>query len=101
MSCKYCEHESMSYVHHKDEQGRDVYTRIAEPFEYDELGSDMDVDPVLSWWHEPDVIDWADHLPRLCITAYDQDGNEECISIPVRHCPACGRKLPKTTEANS
>lgn len=94
MSCKYCEHESMAYHHWKDEQGRDHYDKVAVTIPFDEESGE-DAEPVISWWVEPNVIDWADHLPRLCVSAYDADGGELCVSIPIRFCPMCGRELPK------
>lgn len=96
MSCEYCKHESTAYSHRKDELNRDVYTKVAATIPYDE--SPIDAEPMISWWMPEDAIDWADHLPRLCVTTYDQDGDEECISIPIRHCPMCGRKLPTCKE---
>ena len=93
MSCKYCEHESMAYRHWKDERG-DHYDRVAEVIPFDEESGE-DAEPVISWWVGQDVLDWADHLPRLCVSAYDADGDETCISVPIRFCPMCGRELPR------
>ena len=99
MACEYCKHESLSYTHHKDELNRDIYTRIAEPMPYDDCDID-DPEPMISWCVEPHVIDWADHLPRLCVTAYDSDGDEDCVCIPIKFCPMCGRKLPTSLEVS-
>ncbi len=100
MACKYCEHESMAYSHHKDKSGRDLYQRVAEEIPYDD-GDIGDAEPMISWCIEPSVIDWADHLPRLCIAAYDRDGDECELSIPIRHCPMCGRRLPTSLETRT
>ena len=94
MSCEYCRHESIAYRHWKDGQNRDHYYKVAETIPYDEC--QVDADPVLSWWVEPHVIDWAGHRARLCLTAYDTEGYEIEISIPVKYCPMCGRELPRT-----
>ena len=94
MSCEYCKHETIAYRHWMDADGCDNYDRVAEVIPYDDCDID-DADPVISWWLDPRSVDWAGHLPRLCISAYDADGDEECISIPIRYCPMCGRKLPK------
>lgn len=99
MSCKYCKHESIAYNHVKDEEGRDLYIRVAEPMPYDDC-SIRDAEPMISW-PDASIIDWADHLPRLCVGAYDTDGGEECISIPIRFCPMCGRKLPIWAEEDA
>lgn len=96
MSCKYCKHESIAYKHVKDEENRDLYIRVAEPMPYDDCDI-RDAEPMISW-PDADIIDWADHMPRLCVGAYDTDGGEECISIPIRFCPMCGRKLPTGLE---
>jgi hypothetical protein len=98
MSCKYCEHESLAYVHRKDEQGRDWYDKVAETIPFDD-DSPADAEPMISWWVTPDVLDWANNLPRLCVSAYDSDGEETCISVPIRFCPMCGRELPKARPA--
>jgi len=94
MSCKYCKHESTAYRHWVDVFGRDHYEKVAETIPFDDESGD-DCEPVLSWSVDPNVIDWADYLPRFCVTAYDTDGNEICISVPIRFCPMCGRELPK------
>jgi len=93
MACEYCKHESLAYNHVKDEDGKDLYIRVATPMPYDEclIGH---AEPMLSW-PNPDVLDWADGLPRLCVTAYDHDGEEEVVAVPVRFCPQCGRELPR------
>lgn len=97
-ACEFCKHESLAYHHSKDKEGCDIETRVAVPMPYDDCGVD-DATPMLSW-PEPGVLDWADHKPRLCISAYDSDGMDECIAIPVNFCPMCGRKLPASTEAS-
>ena len=98
-ACKYCKHESMAYSHHKDELNSDVYTKVAETIPYDDCGFD-DAEPMISWCVGPSILDWTDHLPRLCVTACDTDGDELCISIPIRNCPMCGRKLPTCSEVS-
>ena len=95
MSCEYCKHESLAYKETRDERGN-LRIEVAKQIPYDDCDI-HDAWPAISW-PEPDIIDWADHLPRLCITAHDQDGEEDCISIPIRFCPMCGRKLPSGTE---
>lgn len=94
MSCKYCKHESMAYHYWKDEQGCGHCEKVAEAIPFDD-GSYDDAEPMISWWIEPEVIDWADHLPRFCVNAYNADGEDVCISVPIRFCPMCGRELPK------
>jgi hypothetical protein len=96
MSCEYCKHESLAYNHVKDEDGNDLYIRVAKPMPYDDCNID-DPEPVLSW-PKPEIIDWADHKPRLCVSVYDQDGDEVCVAIPVNFCPQCGRLLVVTDE---
>ena len=96
MSCKYCKHESIAYKHVKDVGGYDLYVRVAEPMPYDDCNI-KDAEPMISW-PLAGIIDWADHMPRLCVGAYDMDGGEECISIPIRFCPICGRELPTGLE---
>lgn len=99
MSCEYCCHEGVAYEHHKDEQGRDVYARVATPLMYDDGAGAEDAEPMISWAPEDAIaIDYADHAPRLCVTAYNQDGDEICIAIPIIHCPICGRRLPTCKE---
>lgn len=85
MSCKYCEHETVAYRTWRDPQGRMQSEKLAEsmPFEVD---YGFDPEPTISW----------DGRPWLCVTAYDVDGCEACISIPIRFCPMCGRELPKS-----
>ena len=97
MACKYCRHESMSYIHYKDGMNRDVHEAVAEEIPYDD-GSIEAAEPMISWCVGKDVLDWADHLPRLAVTAYDADGYESEVSIPIRYCPMCGRKLPTCLE---
>lgn len=81
LSHAWMQHESLAYNHYKDRFGRDVYQRVTEEIPYD----DGDVDD-------------AEHLPCLCVTAYDSDGDECELSIPIRHCPMCGRRLPTSFE---
>lgn len=100
MSCEYCRHRSIAYTHHKDDKGRDVYTKVAETIPYDEEPN-VDAEPMISWWMEPETIDWAEHRPRLCVGAYDSDGEEVCISIPINYCPMCGEKLPSVSEVDA
>lgn len=97
MACEYCRHESRAYSHHKDKLNRDVYKRVAELIPYDDCNMD-DAGPMISWCVGKDVIDWADHLPRLCVMTYDLDGDDVEVAIPIRYCPMCGRKLPTCLE---
>lgn len=92
MSCEYCEHRSIAYRHYRDDNGRDKYERVAEPIPYDD-DMQFDPEPMLSW-PEPGEVEWADRKPRLCVGAYDMDGEEVCISIKVNYCPMCDEKLP-------
>ena len=85
MSCKYCRHESKAYQVFIDEGRRVHYDRVAEVIPYDNCGL-SNARPVISWYVGPDEVDWADHLPRLCVNTY---------SIPIRYCPFCGRELPR------
>ncbi len=94
MSCKYCKHRSDAYKHVKDEHNHDLYIRQAEIIPFDD-GSLKDCDPMIAWCVGPEVIDWAEHRPRLLITTYDQDGDEGGVSIPINYCPMCGEELPR------
>ena len=92
--CAYCRHESQAYVCGED----GAYRRVAEELLHDDCCC-VDAEPVISWSERnARTGDYADHAPRLIISAYDSDGDECNIAIPIDYCPKCGRRLPKTTE---